>query len=86
MYLIFSLVEVVGLLCILVNVSGNIFFFPITSRIVEIERYSSLPFHPINDGHCDVIVDKPTYFMKLDASKSSADADNLVMYFSKRRE
>jgi hypothetical protein len=35
---------------------------------VQIEKYSSLSFHPINDGHCDVIVEKPTYFMKLDAS------------------
>ena len=34
----------------------------------EIEKYSSLSFHPIHDGHCDVVVEKPTYFMKLDAS------------------
>lgn len=33
----------------------------------EIEKFSSLSFQPINDKHCDIIVDKPTYFMKLDA-------------------
>ena len=31
------------------------------------EKISSLPFHPIQDGHCDVVVEKPTFFMKLDA-------------------
>lgn len=44
----------------------------IAFRIVQIEKYSSLSFHPINDGHCDVIVEKPTYFMKLDASMTLA--------------
>ena len=36
-------------------------------RMNQVEKYSSLPFHPIKDGHCDVVVEKPTYFMKLDA-------------------
>ncbi|CAB3989475.1 EGF domain-specific O-linked N-acetylglucosamine transferase-like [Paramuricea clavata] len=40
----------------------------LSTWIVQIEKYSSLSFHPINDGHCDVIVEKPTYFMKLDAT------------------
>ena len=33
------------------------------------EKFSSLSFDPFQDGHCDVIVEKPTFFMKLDASK-----------------
>ncbi|XP_022298960.2 EGF domain-specific O-linked N-acetylglucosamine transferase-like isoform X2 [Crassostrea virginica] len=37
------------------------------SWYAELEHFSSLPFHPIQDGHCDVIIDKPVYFMKLDA-------------------
>ena len=36
-------------------------------RMNQVEKYSSLPFHPIKDGRCDIIVEKPTYFMKLDA-------------------
>ncbi|XP_046844363.1 EGF domain-specific O-linked N-acetylglucosamine transferase-like isoform X2 [Xenia sp. Carnegie-2017] len=39
----------------------------LSSWISDIENYSSLPFQPTNDNHCDVIVEKPTYFMKLDA-------------------
>ncbi|XP_068109934.1 EGF domain-specific O-linked N-acetylglucosamine transferase [Hyperolius riggenbachi] len=40
---------------------------PLQSWFAELQTYSSLPFRPIEDGHCDVIIDKPTYFMKLDA-------------------
>ncbi|XP_061195479.1 EGF domain-specific O-linked N-acetylglucosamine transferase-like isoform X3 [Saccostrea echinata] len=37
------------------------------SWFAEVEHFSSLPFRPIQDGRCDIILDKPTYFMKLDA-------------------
>nr|XP_034305094.1 EGF domain-specific O-linked N-acetylglucosamine transferase isoform X2 [Crassostrea gigas] len=37
------------------------------SWYAEVEHFTSLPFRPIQDGHCDVIIDKPVYFMKLDA-------------------
>nr|XP_022298312.1 EGF domain-specific O-linked N-acetylglucosamine transferase-like [Crassostrea virginica] len=37
------------------------------SWYAELEHFSSFPFRPIQDGHCDVIIDKPVYFMKLDA-------------------
>nr|XP_022298960.1 EGF domain-specific O-linked N-acetylglucosamine transferase-like isoform X2 [Crassostrea virginica] len=37
------------------------------SWYAELEHFSSLPFRPIQDSHCDVIIEKPIYFMKLDA-------------------
>ncbi|XP_048739593.2 EGF domain-specific O-linked N-acetylglucosamine transferase-like isoform X2 [Ostrea edulis] len=37
------------------------------SWFAEVEHFSSLPFRPIQDGRCDIVLDKPTYFMKLDA-------------------
>uniref|UniRef100_A0A8C1LGN9 EGF domain-specific O-linked N-acetylglucosamine transferase n=1 Tax=Cyprinus carpio TaxID=7962 RepID=A0A8C1LGN9_CYPCA len=40
---------------------------PLQSWFAELETYSELDFHPLNDGHCDVIIDRPTVFMKLDA-------------------
>ncbi|XP_031561885.1 EGF domain-specific O-linked N-acetylglucosamine transferase-like [Actinia tenebrosa] len=39
----------------------------LTSWLSQIEKYTSLPFNPIEDGHCDVVVERPTIFMKLDA-------------------
>lgn len=36
-------------------------------RFAELQMYSELDFHPLDDGHCDVIIDRPTIFMKLDA-------------------
>uniref|UniRef100_A0A3Q2E4Z0 EGF domain-specific O-linked N-acetylglucosamine transferase n=1 Tax=Cyprinodon variegatus TaxID=28743 RepID=A0A3Q2E4Z0_CYPVA len=40
---------------------------PLQSWYAELQTYSELNFHPIEDGHCDVIIEKPTIFMKLDA-------------------
>uniref|UniRef100_A0A8C2J5N5 EGF domain-specific O-linked N-acetylglucosamine transferase n=1 Tax=Cyprinus carpio TaxID=7962 RepID=A0A8C2J5N5_CYPCA len=40
---------------------------PLQSWFAELETYSELDFHPLDDGHCDVIIDRPTVFMKLDA-------------------
>lgn len=40
---------------------------PLQSWFAELQTYSSLTFRPIDDGHCDVIIEKPTYIMKLDA-------------------
>lgn len=36
-------------------------------RFAELQTYTELDFHPIEDGHCDVIIERPTVFMKLDA-------------------
>ena len=47
----------------------------------QIEHYSSLPFYPINDGRCDVIVEKPTYFMKLDAGNILVSFCEKLKYF-----
>lgn len=44
-------------------------------RFAELQTYSELDFHPLDDGHCDVIIDRPTVFMKLDAG------DILVEFF-----
>ncbi|KAM4740395.1 LOW QUALITY PROTEIN: EGF domain-specific O-linked N-acetylglucosamine transferase [Anableps anableps] len=40
---------------------------PLQSWYAELQTYSELNFHPIEDGHCDIIIEKPTVFMKLDA-------------------
>ncbi|KAM4022947.1 LOW QUALITY PROTEIN: EGF domain-specific O-linked N-acetylglucosamine transferase [Anomaloglossus baeobatrachus] len=40
---------------------------PLQSWFAELQTFTSLTFRPIEDGHCDVIVEKPTYIMKLDA-------------------
>uniref|UniRef100_A0A672PL28 EGF domain-specific O-linked N-acetylglucosamine transferase n=1 Tax=Sinocyclocheilus grahami TaxID=75366 RepID=A0A672PL28_SINGR len=40
---------------------------PLQSWFAELQMYSELDFHPLDDGHCDVIIDRPTVFMKLDA-------------------
>ncbi|KAI3370371.1 hypothetical protein L3Q82_025140 [Scortum barcoo] len=40
---------------------------PLQSWYAELQTYTELDFHPIDNGHCDVIVEKPTVFMKLDA-------------------
>lgn len=36
-------------------------------RFAELEHYDAVPFKPIEDGECDVVFDKPTILMKLDA-------------------
>lgn len=45
----------------------NVFFFFL--RYAELQTYTELDFDPIVDGHCDIIIEKPTVFMKLDAGK-----------------
>lgn len=40
---------------------------PLQSWFAELQAYTSLNFTPIEDGKCDLIVEKPTIFMKLDA-------------------
>ncbi|XP_072328392.1 EGF domain-specific O-linked N-acetylglucosamine transferase isoform X1 [Scyliorhinus torazame] len=40
---------------------------PLQSWFAELQSYSQLNFQPIEDGNCDLIIEKPTYFMKLDA-------------------
>lgn len=40
-----------------------------TFRFAELQTYSELDFLPVDDGHCDVIIDRPTVFMKLDAGR-----------------
>ncbi|EDO30804.1 predicted protein, partial [Nematostella vectensis] len=39
----------------------------LTSWVAEIEKYQSIPYDPLSEGHCDVIIERPTFFMKLDA-------------------
>ena len=36
-------------------------------RLNEVEDFSPLTFQPNNEQHCDILVEKPTIFMKLDA-------------------
>lgn len=40
---------------------------PLQSWFAELEQYTSLDFRPINNHHCDVVVTKPTFFIKLDS-------------------
>lgn len=40
-------------------------------RLNELEDFASLSFQPSQSKHCDVVVKKPTIFMKLDAGLSS---------------
>ncbi|KAJ8301155.1 hypothetical protein KUTeg_020142 [Tegillarca granosa] len=36
-------------------------------RYAELEHYTSLPFRPIEDNKCDIVIEKPTFLIKLDA-------------------
>ena len=36
-------------------------------RFAELENYSYLKQNPIESGMCDIVLQKPTYFIKLDA-------------------
>lgn len=38
-------------------------------RYAELQTYTKFDFHPIEDGYCDIVVEKPTVFMKLDAGE-----------------
>ncbi|XP_075704070.1 EGF domain-specific O-linked N-acetylglucosamine transferase-like isoform X2 [Rhinoderma darwinii] len=40
---------------------------PLQSWFAELQTFGSLTFRPIEDGHCDAVVERPTYIMKLDA-------------------
>lgn len=41
---------------------------PLQSWFAELEKYSELPFHPVESSKkCDVFITKPTIFMKMDA-------------------
>ncbi|XP_053147119.1 EGF domain-specific O-linked N-acetylglucosamine transferase isoform X2 [Hemicordylus capensis] len=40
---------------------------PLQSWFAELHTYIELNSRPMEDGSCDVVIDKPTYFMKLDA-------------------
>lgn len=42
-------------------------FSSLLIRFAELEHYTSLPVQPIQAGLCDVVVNRPTIFMKLDA-------------------
>ncbi|GFO27782.1 Egf domain-specific o-linked n-acetylglucosamine transferase [Plakobranchus ocellatus] len=40
---------------------------PLQSWFAELEHYSSLDFYPSKGEFCDIVLDKPTYLIKLDA-------------------
>ncbi|NXT97628.1 EOGT transferase, partial [Buphagus erythrorhynchus] len=40
---------------------------PLQSWFAELQTFTALDFRPLEDGKCDIVVEKPTYFMKLDA-------------------
>ncbi|KAJ0023388.1 hypothetical protein NQD34_003287 [Periophthalmus magnuspinnatus] len=40
---------------------------PLQSWYAELQTYTELNFQPTDEQHCDMIIDKPTIFMKLDA-------------------
>jgi len=40
---------------------------PLQSWFAELQSYTQLNFRPLEDAKCDVVIEKPTYFMKLDA-------------------
>ncbi|XP_064607317.1 EGF domain-specific O-linked N-acetylglucosamine transferase-like isoform X2 [Liolophura sinensis] len=40
---------------------------PLQSWFAELERYSSLDFYPSDDENCDIVLNKPTFLIKLDA-------------------
>ncbi|KAJ8259759.1 hypothetical protein GJAV_G00173080 [Gymnothorax javanicus] len=40
---------------------------PLQSWFAELQMYTELKSHPLDEGHCDLIIERPTIFMKLDA-------------------
>ncbi|CAL8380787.1 unnamed protein product, partial [Boreogadus saida] len=40
---------------------------PLQSWFAELQTYTELDLQPIDDGLCDLVIEKPTVFMKLDA-------------------
>ena len=45
----------------------NLMSFCFLFRLNEVEDFSPLTFPPNQEQHCDILVEKPTIFMKLDA-------------------
>ena len=43
----------------------------------ELVHFVKTPQKPIVDGMCDIVINKPTYIMKLDASKLVLQTNNL---------
>lgn len=43
---------------------------PLQSWGPELRNFRKLPRPPIVNGDCDIVIEKPTYIMKIDASKS----------------
>ena len=41
--------------------------FAVVFRYAELQEFTSLPFQPLNSNKCDIVIDKPTIVMKLDA-------------------
>lgn len=39
----------------------------VINRFAELQTYTEMSSRPLEDASCEVIVEKPTYFMKLDA-------------------
>jgi len=39
----------------------------ISTRFAELEYFTELPFKPLEDDKCDVVIDRPTILIKLDA-------------------
>lgn len=42
---------------------------PLQSWGPELRFFTELPHRPIDSDLCNVVIDKPTYFMKIDASE-----------------
>lgn len=40
---------------------------PLQSWGPEIRNFKKLPYKPIVESHCDIVIDKPTYVLKIDA-------------------
>ncbi|ELK07757.1 hypothetical protein PAL_GLEAN10022130 [Pteropus alecto] len=40
---------------------------PLQSWFAELQSYTQLNFRPLDNAKCDIVIEKPTYFMKLDA-------------------
>nr|KAF6474038.1 EGF domain specific O-linked N-acetylglucosamine transferase [Rousettus aegyptiacus] len=40
---------------------------PLQSWFAELQSYTQLNFRPLDNANCDIVIEKPTYFMKLDA-------------------
>ncbi|KAJ8258554.1 hypothetical protein COCON_G00175660 [Conger conger] len=40
---------------------------PLQSWFAELQMFTELNFRPVDDEHCDIIIERPTIFMKLDA-------------------